>query len=72
MSAQELLDELLALQEQGHDLNEIEVYYRNNYDSDHEYISFVQEDSYDEKTNSILKSIVLMEEIEEDYEDEEE
>ncbi len=66
MSAQELLNELLALQEQGHDLENIEVYYRNNPNSDHEYISFVSEDLYDEKTNSILTSIMLMEEIEEE------
>jgi hypothetical protein len=71
MSAQELLDELLALQEQGHDLSNIEVYYRNNLNSDVETISFVCEDLYDEKTNSILESIVLMEEIEEEYEDDE-
>lgn len=65
MNARELLNSLLELEEKGHILEEIEVYYRNNYDSDHEYISFVEEDAYDEKTNSVLTSIVLMEEIEE-------
>jgi hypothetical protein len=65
MNARELLNSLLELEEKGHNLEEIEVYYRNNYDSDHEYISFVEEDAYDEETNSVLTSIVLMEEIEE-------
>lgn len=65
MNAKELLNSLIELEEQGHDLEEIEVYYRNNPDSDIEYISFVSEDLYDEETNSVLKSIVLMEEIEE-------
>jgi hypothetical protein len=65
MNAQELLNSLLELQDQGHDLESIEVFYRNNPDSDIEYISFVSEDLYDEQTNSVLRSIVLMEEIEE-------
>lgn len=65
MNVQELLNSLLELKEQGHDLENIEVYYRNNPDSDVESISFVSEDLYDEQTNSVLKSIVLMEEIEE-------
>jgi hypothetical protein len=65
MNAKELLNSLIELEEQGHDLENIEVYYRNNPDSDIEYISFVSEDLYDEETNSVLTSIVLMEEIEE-------
>ena len=65
MNAQELLNSLLELKEQGHDLENIEVYYRNNPDSDVESMSFVEEDLYDEETNSVLRSIVLMEEIEE-------
>lgn len=65
MNAKELLNSLLELEKQGHDLENIEVYYRNNPDSDIEYISFVSEDLYDEETNSVLTSIVLMEEIEE-------
>jgi hypothetical protein len=65
MNAQELLNSLLELKEQGHDLENIEVYYRNNPDSDVESMSFVEEDLYDEQTNSVLRSIVLMEEIEE-------
>ena len=65
MTAKELLNELVTLKNNGHDLENIEVYYRNNLDSDHEYISFVCEDLYDEETNNILTSIVLMEEIEE-------
>jgi hypothetical protein len=65
MNAKKILGELLDLQSNGHDLENIEVYYRNNPDSDVESISFVSEDLYDEQTNSILRSIVLMEEIEE-------
>jgi len=65
MNAKELLNSLIELEEQGHDLENIEVYYRNNPDSDIEYISFVSEELYDEETNSVLTSIVLMEEIEE-------
>jgi hypothetical protein len=65
MNARDLLNHLSVLALQGHDLENIEVYYRNNPDSDVESISFVSEDLYDEETNSVLRSIVLMEEIEE-------
>jgi hypothetical protein len=65
MTAKELLNELVTLENNGHDLKNIEVYYRNNPDSDIETMSFVCEDLYDEETNNILTSIVLMEEIEE-------
>lgn len=63
MKAQDLLEFLLELEEGGSDLSKIEVYYRYDSDSDVELINFVEEDLFDEETNSVLTSIVIKTEL---------
>jgi len=65
MNAQELLNSLLELQNQGHNLSKLEVTYRHDYDSDIVGVVDIEEGYYDEKTNSILESIVLITNTEE-------
>jgi hypothetical protein len=65
MNAQKLLNSLLELQEQGHDLSKLEVTYRYDYDSDAVGIEDLEEGYYDYKTNSVLESIVLISNTEE-------
>jgi hypothetical protein len=65
MNGQQLLDKLIAFQEDGHDLSKLEVTYRNDYDSDAVGIADLEEGYYDYKTNSILESIVLITNTEE-------
>jgi len=60
LTAAQLLSYLILLQEAGNDLEKIKVNYRKDYDSDVRSIKFVEEDLYDEKTNSILTDIVLV------------
>lgn len=65
MNAKQLLDKLIAFQEDGHDLSKLEVTYRHDYDSDVVGIEDLEEGYYDYKTNSILESIVLITNTEE-------
>jgi hypothetical protein len=65
MNAQELLNSLLELQEQGHDLSKIQVNYREDYNSDVVTIEALEEDLFGEETNSVLESIVLISNTEE-------
>lgn len=60
MKANKLMNFLIDLENQGYNLKDIEVNYRQDYDSDIESIEIVEEDLFDEKTNSVLKSIVLV------------
>jgi hypothetical protein len=60
LTAAQLLDYLILLQEQGNNLKRIKVNYRKNQDSDVKCITSVEEDLYDAKTNSKLESIILM------------
>mgnify|MGYP000361543604 CR=1 FL=1 len=60
LTAAELLSYLILLEESGLDLRKVKVNYRKNYDSDVKTVNRVEEDLYDEKTNSILTSIVLV------------
>jgi hypothetical protein len=60
LTAQELFDFLKDLEEQGLDLNKIDVNYRHDYDSDVEEVRNVDEDLYDEVDNSTLTSICLV------------
>jgi hypothetical protein len=59
MNAQKLLEFLLEIEQDGVDLSKVSVNYRYDDDSDVEGIRFVDEDLFDEDTNSILTSIVL-------------
>jgi hypothetical protein len=60
MNAKALLQFLTELQKQGNDLRLINVLYREDFDSDVQEINFVEEDLYDEQSNSVLQSIVLL------------
>jgi hypothetical protein len=60
MTAQQLLDKLVALRLEGHDLSQIEVNYRRNYDSDAVDIADLEEGYYDEHTNTTLETINLI------------
>lgn len=59
MKANELLDYLLELSE-AYDLSKVSVYYRTDRDSDVEVVNDVEDDLYDEQTNSELISIMLL------------
>lgn len=59
MKANELLDYLLEL-DKVYDLANVSVYYRTDRDSDDEIVTHVEEDLYDEETNSELISIMLL------------
>lgn len=60
LTAAELLNYLITLEESGTDLRKVKVNYRKDHDSDVKKITSVEEDLYDEKTNSILESITLV------------
>jgi hypothetical protein len=60
MNAKALLQFLTELEKQGNDLRLINVLYREDFDSDVQEINFVEEDLYDEQSNSVLQSIVLL------------
>ena len=61
MNAQELINQLTHLSESnGVQLKDIEVYYRFDFDSDIEDVNFLFEDIFDQETNSILESVVLV------------
>jgi len=60
ITAQNLLDTLLQLKEEGNDLSRITINYRTDSDSDVEVCTFIGEDLYDEETNGTLESLVLM------------
>ena len=73
MNAQELVDQLTNLAKSHNiELKDLEVFYRENYDSDHQSINWVFEDSYDEKTNNTLQSVVLVDDGDEPFDDEDE
>lgn len=60
MNALTLLNKLIDLQNQGHNLEDLEVTYRHDYDSDVVGVEDLEEGVYDERTNSILESVVLV------------
>lgn len=59
MNAQQLKNFLTQLESDGNNLNDIEVYFRYNYDSDVVPLRYINEDLFDE-TGTILKSICIM------------
>ena len=60
MNAQDLLNKLVDLQIEGHDLEKIAVSYRHDYDSDVVGVVDLEEGLYDEETNLRLETIVLI------------
>jgi len=60
MNAKELIEQLTHLaKSNGVALENIDVYYRFDFDSDTEDVNFLFEDLYDQETNSVLETIVL-------------
>jgi hypothetical protein len=59
MNAKELLNYLLEL-DKVYDLSKVNLCYRDDRDSDVEIIQHVEEDLYDADTNSILESIMFL------------
>jgi hypothetical protein len=59
MNAKELLNYLLEL-DKVYDLSNVSLYHRDDRDSDVEIIQHVEEDLYDADTNSILESIMFL------------
>lgn len=60
MKAIKLMKYLKKLEEEGADLREIEINFREDYDSDIVKISYINEDLFDKETNTKLTSISLM------------
>jgi hypothetical protein len=60
MKAENLLNYLLELENQGHDLSKINLNFRINFDSDVEKINFCFEDLFCEKDNATLKSLIFL------------
>lgn len=60
LTADKVLKFLKNLQEQGADLKTIKVNYREDYDSDVVSCVLVEEDLFDEETNSVLTSICIV------------
>ncbi len=60
MNAQDLLNKLVDLKIEGHDLEKIAVSYRHDYDSDVVGVVDLEEGLYDEETNLRLETIVLI------------
>lgn len=62
MKASDLIKQLTNLAKKHKvSLNDLEVSYRENYDSDVQAINWLFEDLYDSDTNSVIQSVVLME-----------
>lgn len=60
LTADKVLKFLKNLQEKGINLKTIKVNYRENYDSDVVSCRLIEEDLFDEKTNSVLTSICIV------------
>lgn len=59
LTARELREFLNEIENNGADLDQVEVYFRTDEDSDVELITIVEEDLFDAETNSHLTSIIL-------------
>lgn len=60
ITAQQVMDFLTDLQNEGEDLSAITINYRHNEDSDVEVCKKLEEDLFDQETNSRLMSIVFL------------
>ncbi len=62
MKASDLINKLTNLAKKHKvSLNDLEVSYRENHDTDVQAINWLVEDLYDTDTNSVIQSVVLME-----------
>jgi hypothetical protein len=59
-TAKKLLNFLINLENNGHDLSKVLIHYRFDSDSDVNLCKFVMEDLFDAETNNILQSICLV------------
>ena len=60
ITADFILEVLLQLKEEGHDLSSITVNFRTTWDSDVQVCTSIAEDLFDSETNSKLESLVLL------------
>lgn len=60
LTAKKLLNYLIDLEKDGHNLSKITINYRYDADGDVESCTYVMEDLFDAKTNNILESICLV------------
>jgi hypothetical protein len=60
MTARELKSFIEDLEQNGYNLDAISINFRQDYDSEVLQVTQVEEDLYDEQTNSLLQSIVLV------------
>lgn len=60
LTADQLMEILIQVQSEGHDLRKIVINFRTNEDSDVQPCACIEEDLFDEETNSKLRSLVLM------------
>lgn len=60
LTAEKLFNYLSDLKKEGYDLSKITINYRHNSNDDVECLRYVGEDLFDEETNKILESIILM------------
>lgn len=63
LTADQLMEILIQVQHEGHDLRKIVINFRTNSDSDVQPCACIEEDLFDEETNSKLRSLVLMTEL---------
>ena len=60
LTAKKLLNFLIDLENDGHDLSKVLINYRFDSDSDVHLCKFVMEDLFDAETNNTLESICLV------------
>lgn len=60
LTAKKLLNYLLELENDGLNLNKIQLLYRYDRDSDEELIYEVEEDLFDAETNNTLETIMFL------------
>lgn len=66
LTAHKLRKFLNEMEENGANLKKVTINFRQNRDSDVEEVCFVEEDLFDEETNNILTSIMLLNDDDED------
>lgn len=60
LTADRLMEILIQVQHEGHDLRKILINFRTDEDSDVHPCYRIEDDLFDEETNSHLRSLVLM------------
>lgn len=60
LTADQLMEILIQVQHEGHDLRKIVINFRTNADYDVQPCACIAWDLFDEETNSKLRSLVLM------------